>query len=82
MIPEQYSHFYEQEVVAFDEEAHAYTYQGRRIPSVTTVLKKIMPVFKEEYWSRYKVIQKNVLNIKGDCYRYVPENFYQVEGIL
>ena len=36
----------------FEEEAHVYTYKGKKYDSVTTFIKNFKEAFDKEYWSK------------------------------
>ena len=45
---------------SFNEEYHSYTYKGKKLESVTTMLKRFKKSFNKEYWSVRKAEERGV----------------------
>lgn len=67
-------------MIEYTDSTHTYTYEGKELLSVTTLLKNLSPPFRGEYWSRYKALQALGHEVKSDASRGVPIDFYLIDG--
>jgi len=52
--------FFKNDNFKFEEEAHVYTYSGKKFDSVTTILKVFKKPFDTKYWSKDKARERGV----------------------